>query len=315
MAPKPSGKTSPKKPTPGANTPKPGKDAAKSGKDESETVSHDDGPATFEAPKSIDEALQQIDFEGLPTTDTEAVISLLRKKCDDIVKIFAHYSKVSEWRTPSGVIDYGVAKTVELACRMRLSGFKKLIKEAGLELKVYDIGQMSRLFNLKGGAKVRTRTLPCPPHMRHTRTLRGKVAERRDQRAEPTAASSPAVPGSSAGGRGHLKTVAFHRGRVSVGSSRAQLERSPYARAPWPRPRVAAGLTTARPSPSLGRARRCGGCPGWRLGAPGLGHGDGLGHARRERTYALSGRGALRELADPLSCWGRVVLALWRATC
>ena len=166
MAPKPSGKTSPKKPTPGASTPKPGKDAAKSGKDESETVSHDDGPATFEAPKNIDEALQQIDFEGLPTTDTEAVISILRKKCDDIVKIFAHYSKVSEWRTPSGVIDYGVAKTVELACRMRLSGFKKLIKEAGLELKVYDIGQMSRLFNLKGGAKVRTRTVPAAyaPH-------------------------------------------------------------------------------------------------------------------------------------------------------
>ena len=206
MAPKPSGKTSPKKPTPGANTPKPGKDAAKSGKDESETVSHDDGPATFEAPKSIDEALQQIDFEGLPTTDTEAVISLLRKKCDDIVKIFAHYSKVSEWRTPSGVIDYGVAKTVELACRMRLSGFKKLIKEAGLELKVYDIGQMSRLFNLKGGAKVRT--LPNPPHMRHTRTLRGDVAGRRDQRALPTPASSPTVPGSSAGGSGRPEKLA-----------------------------------------------------------------------------------------------------------
>jgi hypothetical protein len=196
----------------------------------------------------------------------------------------------------------------------RAAGFKQLIKDARLELKVYDITQMTRLFNLKGGAKVRTRT-PCPAHMRHTRTLRGEVAERRDQRAVPTPASSSAVPGSSAGGRGHLKTVAFHRGRVSVGSSRAQLERSPYARAPWPRPRVAAGLTTARPSPSLGRARRCGGCPGWRLSAPGLGHGDGLGHARRERTYALSGRGALRELADPLSCWGRVVLALWRATC
>ena len=208
MAPKPSGKTSPKKPTPGASTPKPGKDAAKSGKDESETVSHDDGPATFEAPKNIDEALQQIDFEGLPTTDTEAVISILRKKCDDIVKIFAHYSKVSEWRTPSGVIDYGVAKTVELACRMRLSGFKKLIKEAGLELKVYDIGQMSRLFNLKGGAKVRTRTLPCPPHMRHTRTLRGDVAGRRDQRALPTPASSPTVPGSSAGGSGRPEKLA-----------------------------------------------------------------------------------------------------------
>jgi glucan phosphorylase len=31
--------------------------------------------------------------------------------------------------------------------------FKQLIKDARLELKVYDITQMTRLFNLKGGAK------------------------------------------------------------------------------------------------------------------------------------------------------------------
>ena len=35
----------------------------------------------------------------------------------------------------------------------RAAGFKQLIKDARLELKVYDITQMTRLFNLKGGAK------------------------------------------------------------------------------------------------------------------------------------------------------------------
>ena len=37
---------------------------------------------------------------------------------------------------------------------MAAVGFKKLIKDAALELKVYNIDQMARLFNLKGGAKV-----------------------------------------------------------------------------------------------------------------------------------------------------------------
>lgn len=64
----------------------------------------------------------------------------------------------------------------------RAAGFKQLIKDARLELKVYDITQMTRLFNLKGGAKVRTRTLPCPPHM-HTRTLRGAQGPARSAHA------------------------------------------------------------------------------------------------------------------------------------
>ena len=36
---------------------------------------------------------------------------------------------------------------------MRAVGFKKLIKDAGLELKVFDLEQMSRLFAVKSGAK------------------------------------------------------------------------------------------------------------------------------------------------------------------
>jgi hypothetical protein len=41
------------------------------------------------------------------------------------------------------------------AARAPPAGFKKLVKDANLELKVYDMEQMSRLFMVKGGAKVR----------------------------------------------------------------------------------------------------------------------------------------------------------------
>ena len=42
------------------------------------------------------------------------------------------------------------------------AGFKRLVKDAALELKVYDINQQSRLFNLKGGAKVLRRPQRAP---------------------------------------------------------------------------------------------------------------------------------------------------------
>ena len=44
---------------------------------------------------------------------------------------------------------------------MRAVGFKRLIKDAGLERKVYNIDQMTRLFNLTAGLKVHSR--PAPP--------------------------------------------------------------------------------------------------------------------------------------------------------
>lgn len=146
MAPKPNSSkvSSPKKPT-GANTPKV-KDAAKSAKDTSADVDSSDGAEVMHAaPTNKEEALGQISFDGLPSCPSEDISTLVGKKYEELVKIFAHYCKASE------------CKTVEMATRMRLVGFKKLIKDSGLELKVYDIGQMSRLFNLKGGAKVCTR--------------------------------------------------------------------------------------------------------------------------------------------------------------
>ena len=144
MAPKPAKANSPKKPT-GANTPKPGA-AAAAKKDDYEAAPGDADAVAKEAPKNKEEALAQISFEGLPSCDPDAITAVLAKKYDELAKVFAHYCKFSE------------CKTVEMATRLRLSGFKRLVKDAGLELKVYDIGQISRLFNLKGGAKVGART-------------------------------------------------------------------------------------------------------------------------------------------------------------
>ena len=42
---------------------------------------------------------------------------------------------------------------MEQATRLRLAGFKKLVKDANLELKVYDLDMMCRLFMQTGGAK------------------------------------------------------------------------------------------------------------------------------------------------------------------
>jgi hypothetical protein len=41
-------------------------------------------------------------------------------------------------------------------------GFKRLVKDAGIERKVYNIDQISRLFNLTAGLKVKD-PLPTPP--------------------------------------------------------------------------------------------------------------------------------------------------------
>ena len=128
MAPKPKSATSPKKPKK--------KDTEVSSVSAAQETSDSNEP-----PKTKEEALAQISFEGLPSCATEEVVAVMRDKYDTIAKVFAHYCKFSE------------CKTVEMATRMRLSGFKRLVKESGLEVKVYNIDQMSRLFNLKGGAK------------------------------------------------------------------------------------------------------------------------------------------------------------------
>ena len=99
---------------------------------------------------------------------------------------------------------------------MLAAGFKQLVKDARLELKVYDINQMSRLFNLKGGAKVGAPRLllhasdawaglgPVPlglsspmPHLRHQAVaarLGGVGGPAGQQRALARGSSRPPLP-------------------------------------------------------------------------------------------------------------------------
>ena len=117
MAPKPKGAGGPKKPT-GSGTPKNKKD--KGGDDLIASHGSDDLGASAEPPKNKEEALAQINFEGLPSCPTEDVINIMKDKYETIVKIFAYYCKYSE------------CKTIEMATRMRLPGFKKLVKDLSL---------------------------------------------------------------------------------------------------------------------------------------------------------------------------------------
>ena len=57
------------------------------------------------------------------------------------------------WRLPLLAMVAGAHRVSPFARVPSAAGFKKLVKDANLELKVYDMEQMSRLFMQKGGAK------------------------------------------------------------------------------------------------------------------------------------------------------------------
>ena len=118
----------------------------KGGKDKGKDKGGDDATPAAHAtnanqPQNKEEVLAQINLEGLPHCPTEQIIEIVKDKYEQLVAVFIHYCKQSE------------CKTLEQATRLRLAGFKKLIKDANLELKVYDMEQMSRLFMTTGGAK------------------------------------------------------------------------------------------------------------------------------------------------------------------
>ena len=136
MAPKAGGKPT----TPGKGAPAKGK------KDDKKEEAADQPAPTVTAtaaaaPKNKEEVLAQVNLDGLPHCPNDQILELLREKYETLVAVFIHYCKQSE------------CKTLEQATRLRLAGFKKLVKGANLELKVYDMEQMSRLFMVKGGAK------------------------------------------------------------------------------------------------------------------------------------------------------------------
>ena len=116
------------------------KDAGK-GADAESSGDASGASANMAAPTNKDEVLTQVNLDGLPHCPNEQMMDLIKEHYESLVAVFVHYCKQSE------------CKTLEQATRLRLAGFKKLIKDANLELKVYDMEQMSRLFMQVGGAK------------------------------------------------------------------------------------------------------------------------------------------------------------------
>ena len=104
MAPKPTGKPGAgKKPSNQPNKKGDAKDAGpKAG------APAGDNDAQFAPPKSKDEVMAQISFDGLPTCPTDQIVELFSKKYVDICKVFAHYCK------------YGECKTMDAATRLRM---------------------------------------------------------------------------------------------------------------------------------------------------------------------------------------------------
>lgn len=98
------------------------------------------------APQNKEEVLAQVNLEGLPHCPTEQIIDILKDKYDQLVAVFAQYCKQGSECT-----------TIASSTRLKIAGFRKLVKDANLELKVFDFDAMARLFaqcSPKGGGGV-----------------------------------------------------------------------------------------------------------------------------------------------------------------
>ena len=85
-------------------------------------------------------------MEGLPHCPTEQIIDILKDKYDQLAAVFAQYCKQGSECT-----------TIASSTRLKIAGFRKLVKDANLELKVFDFDAMARLFaqcSPKGGGGV-----------------------------------------------------------------------------------------------------------------------------------------------------------------
>lgn len=95
------------------------------------------------APTNKDEVLALVNLDGLPHCPAEQVIDALKERYESLVAVFTQYCKMGSECT-----------TILSATRLKLAGFRKLVKDANLELKVFDFDAMSRLFaqcSSKGG--------------------------------------------------------------------------------------------------------------------------------------------------------------------
>ena len=135
------------KPT-GGKGPKSSKDAdspnAKSmGDDVDDTLSH--------PPKNKEQVLRRVNFSGLPTTSDvqDAVMQLLALKYEQLVKIFAHYCKMSDCKSVKIATTLTLSKhgsTLRARSRRRLAACRRAARSDGAALA-------QRLYYETGGAR------------------------------------------------------------------------------------------------------------------------------------------------------------------
>lgn len=169
-----------------------------------ETRSQEDNDELSRAPENKQQVLLRVSFEGLPSPGPdadEAIAQLLNIKYEELTKIFAHYCKLSDCKTPwtathlklgaqraplrrraiiSGTsharsasffpqvavhhhsppapthhhsITKRTAPLPNLTPHLSTVGMKRLVRDSGLERKVYNIDAITRLFNLTAGLK------------------------------------------------------------------------------------------------------------------------------------------------------------------
>ena len=121
-----------------------GKDGADEGPPQPEADSG--SSSTYIPPTNMEEVLKAVNLDGLPHCPTDEVMATLKDKYEQLVAVFVQYCKLGS-----------ECATIAAATRLKLAGFRKLVKDANLELKVFDFDAMSRLFaqcSPKGGGGV-----------------------------------------------------------------------------------------------------------------------------------------------------------------
>ena len=153
-----------------------------------ETKSQEDNDELSRAPENKQQVLLRVSFEGLPSPGPdadEAIAQLLNIKYEELTKIFAHYCKLSDCKTtwtathlklgarhaPLRRSAFALPTSAHLTHAVPLPllrppplpspprllvGMKRLVRDAGLERKVYNIDAITRLFNLTAGLKARS---------------------------------------------------------------------------------------------------------------------------------------------------------------
>ena len=97
-----------------------GKDGADEGPPQPEVDSV--SASTYIPPTNMEEVLKAVNLDGLPHCPTEEVMATLKDKYEQLVAVFVQYCKLGS-----------ECATITAATRLKLAGFRKLVKDANLE--------------------------------------------------------------------------------------------------------------------------------------------------------------------------------------